>query len=149
MLSRKRAYQSTNFVKFHVSSLSLIFFTLMGSFCPNHVKFQLKSTQKLSLMTLKSSAKLKEKAWKFHFDGLFLFKVYKDQNTNELSFMTLNSDTKFEETLTLTFHKWNEELGELSLEQSKVWKIVLCEHSLSKAYNMFQLENSRGLVSWH
>ena len=36
---------------------SLKFCTLMGSFCPNHVHFQLKSTEELSLMTLKSDAK--------------------------------------------------------------------------------------------
>ena len=34
--------------------------------------------------------------------------------------MTLNSDAKFEETLTLWFQKWYEELGDLSLENSKV-----------------------------
>ena len=33
----------------------------MGCFCKNHVKFQLKSTEELSLMTLKSDAKFKEK----------------------------------------------------------------------------------------
>ena len=42
--------------------------------------------------------------------------------------MTLNSDAKFEYALTLWFQKWHEELGELSLEHSKV---VLF---LSKAY---------------
>ena len=39
------------------------------------------------------------------------------KNTEELSFMTLNSDAKFEYTLTLWFQKWNEELGELSLQR--------------------------------
>ena len=34
--------------------------------------------------------------------------------------MTLNSDEKFEKTLTLWFRKWHEELGELSFEHSKV-----------------------------
>ena len=34
--------------------------------------------------------------------------------------MTLNCDAKFEYTLTLWFQKWCEELGELSLELSKV-----------------------------
>ena len=38
------------------------------------------------------------KVWKFHFDGLFLSKVYEAwaKKTEELSFMTLNSDEKFE-----------------------------------------------------
>ena len=34
--------------------------------------------------------------------------------------MTLNSDAKFEETLTLWFQKKHEELGELLLEYSNV-----------------------------
>ena len=39
------------------------------------------------------------RVWKFHFDGLFLSTVYKvwaKKNTEELSFMTMNSDVKFE-----------------------------------------------------
>ena len=40
---------------------SLIFPTLMGYFCSNHIEFQLKSTERLSLILLKSSAKFKEK----------------------------------------------------------------------------------------
>ena len=47
------------------------------------------------------------------------------KNTEELYFVTLNSDTKFKLTLTLCFQKWHEKLGELSLEHSKAWKIVL------------------------
>ena len=35
--------------------------TLIGSFCKNHVKFQLKITEDLSLMILMTNAKLKEK----------------------------------------------------------------------------------------
>ena len=42
------------------------------------------------------------------------------KNAEELSFMTLNSDAKFEQTLTLWFQKWHEGLGEISLEHSKV-----------------------------
>ena len=76
---------------------SLQFCTLMGSFCPNHINFQLKNTEQLSLMTLKSDAKFKEKllwfkiwheefgefptnhskVWTFLFNRLFLSKVYK------------------------------------------------------------------------
>ena len=33
----------------------------MGFFCPNHIELQLKSTEELSFMTLKSDAKFKEK----------------------------------------------------------------------------------------
>ena len=48
---------------------SLKICTLMGSFGPNHVQFQLKSTEEFSLMTLKSDAKFKEKlACSFKYD---------------------------------------------------------------------------------
>ena len=40
--------------------------------------------------------------------------------TEELSFITLNSEQSFEETLTLRFQEWHEELVELSLEHSNV-----------------------------
>ena len=76
---------------------SLKFCTLMGSLCSNHIKFQLKRIEQLSLMTLKSDEKFTEKltcgfkydkelgeflpnhskVWKFHFDELFLSKVHK------------------------------------------------------------------------
>ena len=36
----------------------------------------------------------------------------------------VNSETKFECALTLWFQKWQEELDELLLEHSNVWKIV-------------------------
>ena len=42
------------------------------------------------------------------------------KSTEVLPFITLNSDVKFEQILTLWFQKWREELGELSLEHSKV-----------------------------
>ena len=72
----------------------------MGSFCPNHIKFELKKrTEELSLMTLKRVMQSLKKnwlpmwfqmymrnfmyfypttqVWKFLFNGLFLSKVYK------------------------------------------------------------------------
>ena len=75
---------------------SLKFCTLMGSFCPNHVVSAKKCTEELSLMTLKSDPKFKEKltfclkndvknsmnfnsssekSENLHFDGVFLSKV--------------------------------------------------------------------------
>ena len=57
-----------------------------------------------------------------HFGGSLLSKSCKvstKKNTEELSHMTLNSDAKFESTLTLWFLKWHGELGELLLEHSK------------------------------
>ena len=98
---------------------SLKFCPLMGSFCPNHIKFQLKNTEELPRMTLKSDAKLKEKltcglkmiwgirefslnhskVWNFVFNGLFLSKlckVWAPKIQGELFLMTRNSDPKFE-----------------------------------------------------
>ena len=49
--------------------------------------------------------------------------------------MTLNSDAKYEETLDLWFQKWQEELGELSLEHSNSEKLYIGEISLWKSYN--------------
>ena len=90
----------------------------MSSFIPNHTKFQLKSKEELSLKTLKSDAKFKEKLTRgFKYDnnlvnfntttqmsenffsmGSFFQSIQSlsCKNTEELSFMTLNSDAKFE-----------------------------------------------------
>ena len=98
--------------------LSLTLFTLMGSFCPNHIKFQLKSTEELSLKTLKVIQSLKkltccfkyhmrnlvnfhpttQKSAKFNFDRPFCTRHIRlePKNTGELSFITLNSDAKSE-----------------------------------------------------
>ena len=46
------------------------------------------------------------------------------KSTKELFFMTLNNDAKSEYTLTLCFQNWHKELGELSLQHPKIWKIV-------------------------
>ena len=46
--------------------------------------------------------------------------------------MTLNSDAKYEETLDLWFQKWQEELGELSLEHSNSEKLYIDEISFVK-----------------
>ena len=48
--------------------------------------------------------------------------------------MTLNSDPKFEQTLTFWFQKWYEELGELSLEHAKSEKLYIDGLFLFKAY---------------
>ena len=61
--------------------------------------------------------------------------------------MTVNSDVKFELTLTLCFQIWHEELGELSLEHSKVGKIVLWWALLFKEYNVTARKSHRNYVS--
>ena len=61
------------------------------------------------------------------------FEVYR--NKEELSFMTLNSDERFERTLVLWFRKLHEELGQLSSGHSKVEKLYFDNFFLSQAYN--------------
>ena len=60
----------------------------MGSICPNHIKFQLKSTERLSLMTLKSDAKFKEKlvcGFKHDMRNLVNFKPTSQKSENYFS----------------------------------------------------------------
>ena len=47
------------------------------------------------------------------------------KSTEELSFMTLKKDAKFEEKLTYGLKKWNEEFGKFLPERSKVTKLGL------------------------
>ena len=55
--------------------------------------------------------------------------------------------------LSLWFQKWHEELGELSLEHPKVWKLYINVLFLSKAYtvSVYALDKKfqRNYVSWH
>ena len=70
--------------------------------------------------------------------------------------MTLNSDAKFEKTLSFWFQKWHEELVNFHKSTQKwyfdrqkrtfkdvLWKIVVF---WSKTLYMFQLENSLGIM---
>ena len=63
--------------------------------------------------------------------------------------MTLNSDAKFEQTLTLWFQKWHEELGELSLEHSKSEKMYIDGLFLSKAYEDLDEKVRKSFASGH
>ena len=81
------------------------------------------------------------KVWKFRFFWFFLSKVYKVW-AKKIQRSLQNS----KKTLALRFQKWYEELGELSLEHSKVWKIVLWWGSFCPKHLMFQLENFRRIV---
>ena len=61
----------------------------MGSFCSNHIKFQLKSIEQLSLMTLKSDEKFTEKLpCRFKYDeefGKFHPTTQKSENFTSMS----------------------------------------------------------------
>ena len=87
-----------------------------------------------------------------HFGGSLLsksFKVSTKKNTEELSHMTLNSDAKFESTLTLWFLKWHGELGELSLEHSKGFLLFYLTLFLPERYNAFTRKFHRNSVLLH
>ena len=70
------------------------------------------------------------------------------KNTEELSFITLNSDTRFEWILILWFQKWHEELGEIFLEHSKSEKLYIDGLFLWKAYNVLARKFQRNYGSW-
>ena len=59
--------------------------------------------------------------------------------------MTLNSDSKFESTLTLWFQFWHEEFGELSLKHSKILKFVILWALFVKSV-MLQVEYFTGIM---
>ena len=129
-------------VKFHQMCTSI------GSFSWKHIKFQLKKiTDELCLMTLKSNAKFEEKliccfknnkslvnfdlstrnSQNFYFDWFLSCKVYNvwpKKSTEELSFMSLRNDAKFEEKLTCGSEKDMRKMGKFLLEHSKVSKFA-------------------------
>ena len=82
MLSTKGAYQSINWVKFHLSSQTSEI--LHFNSCPNRIKFQLKSSGELSLITLKSEANFEEKTLRYKNDmrNLVSFNVNSDTSEN-------------------------------------------------------------------
>ena len=102
--------------------------TLFGSFCPKHITFDLKNTENLSFMILKSHAKFEEKltcglqnemknlanfhqnTWKcqnWYFHKIFLSKIEnkcaKNLQRSYDTVMTLKNDEKSEEELTCSF----------------------------------------------
>ena len=50
-------YDMRNFVDFHPTTQKSENFTLIGYFCLEYMRFELKSTEELSFMTLNSDAK--------------------------------------------------------------------------------------------
>ena len=136
----------------------------MGSFCQNHIKSQPKKSRRFichdteEWYKIYGKTDLQFQVWhekfceclsnhlkvqKFYFDGLFLSKAY------EVWAITLNSDAKFEKTLTLWFQKWHEELGELSLKHSKSEQLYIDGLFLSKVYNVSARKFHRNYVLRH
>ena len=142
-------------MKFHVNSWESENFHFDAFLLSKWYKVSAKkSTEVLSLIKLKIDETFKEKLnvvsnmtwgvgkfslnhskfWKFYFDGFFLSKLYmvwaKKIHMSYLSWRW---------TMMLKLSKlcpWHEELGEVSLEHSKVRKIVLWQTLLSKSYNV-------------
>ena len=50
-------YDMKNLVNFHPTIQKSESFTLIGYFCPKYMRFELKNTEELSLMTLNGDAK--------------------------------------------------------------------------------------------
>ena len=84
----KRSLSSINWVEFHLSSQTSEI--LHFNSCPNRIKFQLKSSGELSLITLKSEANFEEKTLRYKNDmrNLVNFNVNSDTSEN-LSFDVL------------------------------------------------------------
>ena len=84
----KRSLSSINWVKFHLSSQTSEI--LHFNSCPNRIKFQLKSSGELSLITLKSEANFEKKTLRYKNDmrNLVNFNVNSDTSEN-LSFDVL------------------------------------------------------------
>ena len=127
---------------------SLKFCSLMFSFCLSHIKFLLKKYRKVVspdtgewwkdflknwLVGSKWHEEFGEfslnhsKVRKFHFDGLFLSKEY-NVWAKKYRGVVFHDTEQWHKTwinLDLVVSNWHEKFGELSLEHSKVWKIVL------------------------
>ena len=88
--------------------------TLKGSFCAKYTKLQ-RFEKKLTLGSKNDMRNLVNfNVRKLHVDVLLLWEVYyiwAKKSTEELCVVTLKSDAKFEEELTVCFEKWHEELG--------------------------------------
>ena len=89
--------------------------TLMGSFYANYTKLQ-RFEKKLTLGSKNDMRNLVNfNVRKLHVDVLLLWEVYyirAKKSTDELCVVTLKSDAKFEEELTVCFEKWHEEFGD-------------------------------------
>ena len=89
--------------------------TLMGSFYANYTKLQ-RFEKKLTLGSKNDMRNLVNfNVRKLHVDVLLLWEVYyirAKKSTEELCVVTLKSDAKFQEELTVCFEKWHEEFGD-------------------------------------
>ena len=92
-----------------------------------------------------------QKSEKFTSMGYFCLKYMRSElkkhravifhDTEQLCKIWINPD--------LEVLKWHEELGELSLENPKVWKLYIYGFFLSKAYTVSVRKFQKNYVSWH
>ena len=152
---------------------SLKICTLIGSFCPKHVKILMKKYRRLSFMALKSDAKFEKKkndSWfqnrheefdkfspnhskvqKFHIDGLFLSKVY-EVWANEIQRICLSWHWTVMQNLYKPqpcglkndMRNWWTFIRAL-----KVWKIVHWWTLFVKSIIVSARKCQRNCVSWH
>ena len=119
-------YDMRNLVNFHLTTLKLENFTKMGFFCPKYIRFGF-----VCVMTLKVHARFKGKltrgmkndiriwlifiraVWKSIWKSSLWWAAFVQtiwrfrwKSREELCLMTLKSDAKFEEKLTLCSKKW-------------------------------------------
>ena len=109
---------------------SLTFCSLIGSFCINHIKFQLKKYRRVVSHDIEKWCKVYRKT-----DLLFHFQVWHEE-FGEFS----SEHSKL---------KWHEELGEISLQHSKVWKIVHWRVLFAQSIQCFSYKVSEGLYNYN
>ena len=121
--------------------------SLMGSFCQKHIRFQLESFRGIMCYDTERWCKIKgkltcglkndtrnlvnfhvssRKSWNFHFEWIPLSEAYKDldEKVQKGYFSYHERVSKVWRKTDSWFQKWHEELVELSLQHSKIWKSV-------------------------
>ena len=153
----------------------LIFCTLIGSFCKNHLKFQLKKYRRVISHDIEEWWKVwrktdlwfqiwhegfsefspnHSKVWKFHSDEVFLSKVCEVWANKDIEELYLSWHwtvvQNLNKSLTLCFQKWHEEFGEyFNWRTQKSEKLFFDGLFLSKAYNASVRNIQKNYVSWH
>ena len=155
----KGAYQSTNLVKFHASSQKSEILHFDGLLCPNHVRFQLKSTEdtekwckvlrqpdfwfQIWHKEFDAFSPNHSKIWKFHFNGHITFELKKYRgvifhDTEQWCKIWINPDLMASEMV------WRN--GWTFIRALKSLKNCILMGSFCLKHIMFQLENFRGIM---
>ena len=158
MLSTKGAYQSTNLVKFHLSSRKseILHFGVLSWKSTEDLKSDAKFKEKLTCGFKYDMRKLlnfhptTQKSKNFTLIGYFCRKyiTFELKNTAELPFMTQNSDAKLEKYLDLVVSKITWGIGWTFIRAPKSLKncALLGSFCRKHIYIMFQSENFRVIM---